>query len=348
MKNIPATLFTSNFFLKNRIFDMDDEVSNRDDCLYGMYLMKKTFSEHGINISTQDINPPQKSRFTLFIEAPIKAPDLRNNNYVILFEPAVRRPFNWKLSHRKNYKKIFTWNDDVIDYARMRDKNDDNKYIKINFPNRIPKKIVFPPMRKKLLTMIVGNKASPHPHQLYSERLKMINWFEKNHPDVFDFYGINWNEYKFHGKFAHLNRFKFLTNILTSISPPRHSSYKGKINKKKDTLMKYNYAICFENSKNTNGYITEKIFDCFFSGCIPIYWGAPNINDYVPDKTYINMNDFQDYQTLFNYLINISESEYDSYIKEIKKYLKSDKIKQFSDVSFSDIITNTIISDLNL
>lgn len=339
MKNIPATLFTSNFYQKNRIFDMDDEVSNRDNCLYGYYLMKEIFSENGINLSTQDINPPQKSRFTIFLEMPTKVPDLRNNNYLILLESEVTRPYNWKLSHHKNYKKIFTWNDDIID---------DNKYIKICFPNRIPRKIVFPTMHKKLLTMIVGNKSSPHPYELYSERLKIINWFEKNHPDVLDLYGFNWNEYKFHGKFAILNRFKLLTTIFNSISPPIHLSYKGIINNKKDVLMKYTYAICFENAKNINGYITEKIFDCFFSGCIPIYLGAPNIDDYIPDKTFINMNDFQDYRILFNYLINVSESEYDSYIKEIKKYLKSDKINQFSDVSFSDIITNTIISDLNL
>jgi len=315
MKNIPATLFTSNFYLKNRIFDMDDEVSNRDNCAYGYYLMKRTFSENGIDISTQDINPPQKSIFTLFFNAPLsrtrKVPDIRNINYVLLLEPPVTRAHQWKLSSHKNYKKIFTWNDDIID---------NNKYINICNPNRIPRKIVFPTMRKKLLTMIVSNKASSHPNELYSERLKIINWFEKKHPDVFDFYGYNWNEYKFHGKFAKLNSFKLLTNIFTTISPPLHPSYKGEIKHKKDTLMKYKYAICFENSKNTNGYITDKIFDCFFSGCIPIYWGAPNINDYVPDKTYINMNDFQDYQTLFNYLINMDESEYDSYIKEIRKY----------------------------
>ena len=48
---------------------------------------------------------------------------------------------------------------------------------------------------------------------------------------------------------------------------------------------KYKFVICFENSK-TDGYVTEKIFNVFLSGAIPIYDGAPNIADYV------NLNSF--------------------------------------------------------
>lgn len=42
----------------------------------------------------------------------------------------------------------------------------------------------------------------------------------------------------------------------------------------------YKFIICFENSK-TNGYVTEKIFNVFLSGSIPIYDGAPNIVYYI-------------------------------------------------------------------
>lgn len=46
-------------------------------------------------------------------------------------------------------------------------------------------------------------------------------------------------------------------------------------NNKKDFLKNCKYNICPENSIG-NGYITEKIFDAFLSGCIPIYWGDIN------------------------------------------------------------------------
>lgn len=51
----------------------------------------------------------------------------------------------------------------------------------------------------------------------------------------------------------------------------------------------YKFILCFENSYQ-NGYVTEKIFNCFFSGAIPIYKGAPNILDYFSESTFINVN----------------------------------------------------------
>ncbi len=40
-------------------------------------------------------------------------------------------------------------------------------------------------------------------------------------------------------------------------------------------LRQYKFNICPENSDSI-GYVTEKLFDSFESGCIPIYWGSGN------------------------------------------------------------------------
>jgi hypothetical protein len=55
---------------------------------------------------------------------------------------------------------------------------------------------------------------------------------------------------------------------------------------------KYKFIICFENSKS-NGYITEKIFNVFLSKSIPIYDGAPNINNYINKNAYISYDDIK-------------------------------------------------------
>ena len=52
----------------------------------------------------------------------------------------------------------------------------------------------------------------------------------------------------------------------------------------------YKFIICFENSK-TYGYITEKIFNVFLAGTIPIYDGAPNITDYIVPGSFIQYDD---------------------------------------------------------
>jgi len=46
-------------------------------------------------------------------------------------------------------------------------------------------------------------------------------------------------------------------------------------NNKADYLKNYRFNICPENT-NTNGYVTEKIFQAIASGCIPVYWGSNN------------------------------------------------------------------------
>ena len=51
----------------------------------------------------------------------------------------------------------------------------------------------------------------------------------------------------------------------------------------------YKFIACFENS-STPGYITEKIFNVFFSKSIPIYDGAPDLQNFINPKSYIRLD----------------------------------------------------------
>ena len=42
----------------------------------------------------------------------------------------------------------------------------------------------------------------------------------------------------------------------------------------------YKFMICFENN-SVKHYLTEKLFNAYSNGTIPIYWGCPNIEEYV-------------------------------------------------------------------
>ena len=39
--------------------------------------------------------------------------------------------------------------------------------------------------------------------------------------------------------------------------------------------------------------MTEKLYDCFLSMTLPIYWGCPNVDEYYPHESfnYIDIND---------------------------------------------------------
>ena len=41
------------------------------------------------------------------------------------------------------------------------------------------------------------------------------------------------------------------------------------------------------------GYITEKIFDSFAAWCVPVYWGASNVTDYIPEGCFIDRRKFR-------------------------------------------------------
>lgn len=329
---IKATFFTSPFYQNNRQFDILNEISNRDDCLYGFHLLKERFRERGIDLTTQDINPPSGSQFIIYNEMPkIKNIIPDKDNYLIIFESEVIRPDNWNKNKHKCFKKIFTWNDEWID---------NKKYFKINFPNKIPRILDFSLDKKnKFCTMIASHKTINHPLALYKERIKAIRWFEQRHLEDFDLYGIGWDKYYFRGILSRLNRFNFLRKTIK----PKYSSYKGEIKSKREVLQKYKFAICYDNVCNTPGYITEKIFDCFFAGCIPVYWGAPNVTEHIPKETFIDRRNFKTYDKLYNYLKNMSDKKYLNFLDAIKNFIKSDKIYPFSAEYFADTLSNEIL-----
>lgn len=98
----------------------------------------------------------------------------------------------------------------------------------------------------------------------------------------------------------------------------------------------YKFIICFENSK-TDGYITEKIFNVFLSGSIPIYDGAPNITDYIVSGSFIKYDD--NIVKKINMLIN-NEILYNAIVKK-------DKIKEL-DYSSIDLIFDKKLEQFNL
>jgi len=80
----------------------------------------------------------------------------------------------------------------------------------------------------------------------------------------------------------------------------------------------------------------------FSPGCVPIYWGAPNIKDYIPEDTFIDKREFPTWEGLYKYMKEMTDSEYIGYQKAIEDYVKGDKIHLFSAERFSETIIKEI------
>ena len=315
-----------------------------NDLMYSFYYLGQKFIEQGCRISTIDLEEDISIfNAVIFIDFPTlknnyfkRLIDIGFNNlYLITMEPYMTKSDNWNKSNHKYFKKIFTWNDAFVD---------GQKYFKINYSYKIPKNVNFDINKKeKLCTIIAGNKYRSSPIELYSERIKAIRWFEKNHPEDFDLYGLGWGRYQFKGIFSKLNKYEYLKSLFNVYFP----SYRGAILSKKDVLEKYKFSICYENEKEMPGYITEKIFDCFFSGCVPVYLGAPNIENHISKNTFIDKNEFKNYEELYEYISSMSDDKYNQFLSDIKSFINSSRIKKFSVEYFADTIITETLRDLS-
>jgi hypothetical protein len=205
---------------------------------------------------------------------------------------------------------IMTWNEGAVD---------DKTIFKIYYPQNIitdaRDEVRF--SEKKLLTNMSGNKSSDNPNELYSERKKVIDYFEKIPGDTFRFYGPGWDK----------NTYR---------------NYCGEAPNKRAVYKNFKFALCLENMRNTDGYITEKIFDCFNCEIVPVYLGAGNIGDYVPRECFINYGGFANVADLHRYLAGMKEEEYRNYLESIRKFKKSSRIAVFNFDSFVTLILRAI------
>lgn len=193
---------------------------------------------------------------------------------------------------------------------------------------------VIPFREKKFITYIASNKSTNNFLKiliiklLYGFGVKMIYPFRKkiihflSRRDDFDLYGKGWGS----EKFDYIKR-----------------AYRGEVENKEEKLRKYKFVLCLENAVFP-GNITEKIFDCFFALSVPVYLGAPDINKYIPKNTFINVSDFRSLDDLEKYLDSIDETTYNTYVENIKTFLKSDEYSKFSHQKFAETIINIIKS----
>lgn len=78
------------------------------------------------------------------------------------------------------------------------------------------------------------------------------------------------------------------------------------IKNKSEGCVDFMFQIAIENAKRIN-FFTDKILDCFISGCVPIYWGCPNIGDFFDTRGILT---FETEEELLDILSNITEDKY--------------------------------------
>lgn len=310
--------------MKLAIFPFDKEGLN--DVIFQAHPMfnaiKEKYEKRGFQVHTIDLFDTWEDidYFFLFsLEWVIvgKMQKYRGIKVYFAFEPEV--VIRW---HEKTRIKmlaaffdyIFTPFDDVVDgktiYKIDEVKRLDLDIGKVKFQNR------------QLLCNISGYKSSMNHKELYSERIKVIKWFEQNSGIEFRFFG--------HGNWKKL----------------KNRNYGGEPTNKEEIYHNYKFALALENSKEINGYISEKIIDCLRLGIVPIYAGGSNITKYIPANCYIDYFSFDCVGDIVKFICEMDEDTYNLYLDAARVFMESDEPNRYSTQTFLQTLENVLMAEL--
>lgn len=329
----------------NRMFT-DPSSPIGDDLMYPFVHLAQKLRQAGHQVATLDRDDLSRFDVAVFLDHPTllnpyyrRFQKMRGKKmYLFLMENAANRPDNyWTCNHRA-FERVFTWNPQRVD---------GKKYHRFYLPNKIRSIAQWEPgEQRKFCVTIASQKYSSHSQELYSERVRAMRWFEQHHPEEFDLFGTLWDHPWFTGHLSRLNLGlnKFYARFPSALQTQRFPSHRGAIPGKHAVLRKYKFSICYENARFP-GYITEKIFDALFAGCIPIYLGAPDVTDPIPADVFIDKRQFKNYADLYDYLHNMPEPEYLGYRQAIDQFLSGPGIRPFSAEQFADTVIQHIIQE---
>lgn len=364
----------SHHFLGDRLFNPNFAAHGGDQLLAPYIHVKGVFEARGIPVRTADYLPsaPDGVRNLYFsfgilsnYERLAKRKDVILSGFFAMECPTVDPKMYRELNHAQHvFKRIFSWSDSRSLEPFV---GGTLRCLPLRWPQSFESvhEEIWRRTERDFLVMMNGNKLPryrSHCRELYSERLRAIEYFSET--EEIDLYGIGWDEptskvgpafvpgtfekVRMPGTAQRINR-KLLAYWQRVVPEPRlvaaRKVYRGFSKSKPETLGKYKFALCFENSI-LKGWITEKIFDCFFAGTVPVYWGPTDVTDYIPENTFIDKRKYPTYPELRAYLKSLTEKDIQRYKENARDFLTSEKFKPFSKESFARIFTNAVEEDL--
>lgn len=227
-----------------------------------------------------------------------------------LWESEQAEGANWIEARHATFDRIATWNSAYIERSPL-------KYFELNLQagpleGIKPEAQCLPRENDIFLSTIINAKTSNLPNSGYMYRLNVLNWYARHEPEFFHLFGGGWE--KFFSKMNGPDRNRFM------------QINKGTVKNKKDVISRTKFYLCIENCISQDGYVTEKIFDAFRFGAVPVYLGPPNIASLLPSGSFIDMRKFLgNLKGLHSHLMAISNEEYDNYLNMGKKFLTKNK-----------------------
>lgn len=303
--------------------------------------LREVFETVGVRLSTPDMNAGREVSFELHINARRRLPAVPC--YAYLWEHPLIRPINGERRALARYRQVFTWNTALVDGRLVHE-----------LP--IPNDLRLAPVpgfaeRDLFCVVIAGNRAlrTPHADSLQDRRLEVMRWFERHAPQDFALYGSGWDRpTKRPGIAGRLLSRVHGWKALWRPGGEFPATCRGPVASKDSVLRRSRFSICFENLRGGPGYITEKVFDCWLYGCLPVYIGASDFARRVPPACYIDGDAFGDPAALHAALHAITPEEFAWRRSCIEAFLASEAARPYDDEHFCQTLKQHVAADLGL
>jgi hypothetical protein len=317
-------------YYQDRLFDESDRVLNRDDSLAPHIRLRTVLKQRGADVHTADFLMTNKSAeleadyYSFGVLENYHAVSMRPNirlRAFIIFEPPVVAPHLYQALPEltKLFDRVYIHNINGDGYSLKG--VDASRLYKFYWPQpraEVIKACWNMQNRQRRIVVINGNhKPRSANDELYSKRIEAIVSLARL--GAVDLYGRGWDKWWSRSS-TWLPYWRNRSKLI--------SVYKGSCDSKYEVMKNYAFALCFENMK-MKGYVTEKIFDCFYSGTIPLYWGATDITDLIPREAYIDVRQFNTWQQMYAALMSVSENEIESMREAGREFLRSEQGLKF-------------------
>lgn len=122
-----------------------------------------------------------------------------------------------------------------------------------------------------------------------------------------------------------------------------YSCWRGEYDRDKLTLLpNYRFAFAFENFRGNVGYISEKIFDALYGGCVPVYLGDEKIAEQVPANCFVDAGKFRSDFELLSYLKAITESEWKKMREAGQRFIHSQAVSPFQPAAYAHTLLGIV------
>lgn len=316
-----AFIPSSKTYLKNRIF-----IENfRDNCNEPQRLLRQELLKNDIELNTVDISKSSPIDVLVCTRFDYNALTIkkivREHNcaciYIVTEEETVCPLHAPIYLEDPLYDFVLTWRTDLID---------EDRYKSCFFPSPI-KEISQGDfdLEKKLRKINIINSfkksRSTSKTDLYNYRINLACELAKI--GFCDIFGIGW--------------------------PKTTPGYCGPVESKKPVQTRYLFTLCIENTLDEPGAITEKIFDAFEAGSIPLYLGASDIEKFIPKNLFINLRERCSAEDVIRITNEITDEDARECLSNIQAFMRSDAYEKFSSKGYvkavSSVIQQALASD---